>query len=297
MKNKPSSTAVFVANGVWSVGQHQQFSYLVPDQMKMCNEAIVKSVNSLLNMPMGKKLLCMKTAMMERFSIPGIYLHFVCRKRCIEEYVCTAIDQGAEQVVIIGAGFDVLSLLISKKYPDVRVIEIDHPATQAWKKAIISQVFPDEKIHFIDLDLTKTTLQERLLASPEYSESRKTVFVAEGLTMYLGEKDVYEMLQFVKNHSAQKSPFIFTYMEESQPGQFQFQNATMWTDLWLKLKGERFTWGATEPNLTKLLENAGFVLREHSTTANRREKFLSAHAGVRLALGENIAVVHHFTDV
>ena len=45
-----------------------------------------------------------------------------------------SIDEGAKQVVILGAGFDTLAWRLSEKFESIRFIEVDHPATSKEKK-------------------------------------------------------------------------------------------------------------------------------------------------------------------
>src|SRR5262249_59401268 len=60
------------------------------------------------------------------------------RTRYIDDVLGAALRGGAEQVVILGAGFDCRAYRI----PDIartRVFEVDHPATQAKKTAVITR--------------------------------------------------------------------------------------------------------------------------------------------------------------
>jgi O-methyltransferase involved in polyketide biosynthesis len=66
----------------------------------------------------------------------------------------------------LGAGFDTLSLRIATEYPDLSIIEIDHPASQAWKREALGRLgLQFENIHFLSLDLLRDTMQEVLLRS------------------------------------------------------------------------------------------------------------------------------------
>jgi methyltransferase (TIGR00027 family) len=176
---------------------------------------------------------------MQKVAMPGFYLHFALRKRCIEGFVKAAIHDGAEQLIVIGAGFDTLSLRIAKEYPNLSIIEIDHPATQTLKSDAIDRLDQQLKnLHLLSLDLTQDNMQDMLLKSEHYDENKSSAFVAEGLLMYLTEKHVREMLNFMSVNSGHGSQFIFTYMEENETGNYQFKNsswvATFW--LWMKKK-------------------------------------------------------------
>jgi methyltransferase (TIGR00027 family) len=58
---------------------------------------------------------------------------FVCaRARYAEEVLAAAVPHGLDQLVVLGAGLDTFAY--RNPYPGLRVVELDHPATQAWKK-------------------------------------------------------------------------------------------------------------------------------------------------------------------
>ena len=57
---------------------------------------------------------------------------FICaRSRYAEAVLAAAIPTGLEQIVVLGAGLDTFGY--RNPYPGLRVVELDHPATQAWK--------------------------------------------------------------------------------------------------------------------------------------------------------------------
>ncbi len=58
---------------------------------------------------------------------------FVCaRSRYAEEVLAAAVPHGLDQLVVLGAGLDTFAY--RNPYPRLRVVEVDHPATQAWKR-------------------------------------------------------------------------------------------------------------------------------------------------------------------
>ena len=286
---------MFVANGIWWVTNHPKLSLEVPELMRSLNLGMVQHFNRGLFSPknrIGSWLLNIKTSIMQSASLPGFYLHYVARKRCIEKFATAAIASGAKQLVVIGAGFDTLSLRIATEYPDLSIIEIDHPATQEWKREALGRLdLQFKNIHFLSLDLLQDTMQQVLLRSTHYDRKKPSVFVAEGLLMYLTEKEIAEILDFIKDDSGPGSRFIFTYMEESTEGDYQFRNVSWITSAWLRMKREVFTWGLRSDQLALFLGRSGFQLLEFKTHKNLREEFVAGgNRGEPLAIGENIAV-------
>lgn len=101
---------------------------------------------------------------------------------------------------------------------------------------------------FVALDLTQRDPRESLLACPNYDSAASTLFVAEGLLMYLTEAEVTEILGVVRTSTGPKSSILFTFMDEQRPGHFQFRGATRMVDFWLRLKHENFVWGSVPTN-------------------------------------------------
>jgi methyltransferase (TIGR00027 family) len=58
---------------------------------------------------------------------------FICaRQRYAEDTLAAAVALGTHQLVVLGAGLDTFGY--RNAYPDLRVVELGHPATQAWKR-------------------------------------------------------------------------------------------------------------------------------------------------------------------
>ena len=95
----------------------------------------------------------------ERLTLPGMAFHYVLRKMYIEDCVRRAIEEGAKQVVILGAGFDTLSLGLSKEFNAIRFIEVDHPATAKDKnEALIEQIKSTNNYYFAAVDFSRESL-------------------------------------------------------------------------------------------------------------------------------------------
>jgi methyltransferase (TIGR00027 family) len=292
--DKPSSTALFVAQGLRWVADHPRLHVEMPDMMAQFNREIIDHLPGGLfptSSWAGGALTKVKASLMQRFSVPGFYLHFVARKKCIEAFVREFIQGGGEQLVVIGAGFDTLSLCLADEFPRIRVIEIDHPATQAWKRRCLEGSPIRERIDFLPLDLTKGSLRELLPGSEVYDTGKSTVFVAEGLLMYLSEREIRDMLATIREIGGTGSRLVFTYMEELAPGDYQFRNATKLMRLWLRWKRELFTWGLKNGQLAGFLGQSGFRLLGYKTHQDFRSAMVSeANKGASLAIGENVAL-------
>lgn len=91
-------------------------------------------------------------------------------------------DRSPDQYVILGAGLDTYAL----RHSGPRVFEVDHPATQEWKRALLAQAGLPTPGHlaFVPIDLESDALLDRLTAAG-FDPSRSTLVGCLGVTMYL----------------------------------------------------------------------------------------------------------------
>lgn len=89
-----------------------------------------------------------------------------CRARYTEDALAAAVERGIDQYVVLGAGLDTFAYR-SPLARRVRVFEVDHPATQGWKRHLLSASevpLPDE-LAFVPVDLRlREPLVDRLAA-------------------------------------------------------------------------------------------------------------------------------------
>ena len=97
---------------------------------------------------------------------------FLCaRSRFAEDALERAVAKGVRQYVVLGAGLDTFgaraALPECSIHPELRIFEVDHPATQAWKRACLDQngVRVPDTVTFVPVDFESEDLMTRLVAS------------------------------------------------------------------------------------------------------------------------------------
>jgi len=146
--------------------------------------------------------------------LPGGALHILLRKRVVEETVRSALEGGATQAVSFGAGFDPLFLRLAPHFPGVRFYELDHPDTQSVKRRALEAEGVPERVELLSVDFRREVAGERLRACPEYDPAARTVFIAEGVLMYLSPPEVAELMETVYAGGGSESTFLFTVVEK-----------------------------------------------------------------------------------
>jgi methyltransferase (TIGR00027 family) len=106
------------------------------------------------------------------------------RSRYVEDRLAEAVARGVRQYVILGAGLDTFAY--RNPFAGLRVFEVDFPATQEWKKALLdeAEIALPEGLKFVPLDFEHQTLAEGL-AEAGFDGSAATFFGWLGVVPYL----------------------------------------------------------------------------------------------------------------
>jgi len=135
----------------------------------------------------------------------------VARSRYAEDQLALAVQRGIRQYVILGAGLDTFAH--RSPYPQglLRVFEVDHPSTQAWKRERLAEAgLP----HSPDLVLApvnfETQTLEDGLRTAGWDARQPTFFSWLGVTVYLTEDAVLRTLRFIAS-APPGSEVVFDY--------------------------------------------------------------------------------------
>lgn len=295
-QNQASSTARLIAVSTVFLSRDPRLGGLVPPRAEEACVWFMETFSSragLLLALMDKKWFRRLAFAFEQATLPGILLHYILRKRFIEAAARQAIQNGVGQIVVLGAGFDTLALRLSREFPAVRFIEIDHPATQRVKRTALDRRPTDrDNLTFISADFTRQMIDHVLLENYGYRPGADTYFVAEGVLMYLNVSDVLAVFQFIRTHSGPKSIFAFTFMEPAENGRIEFRNSRWAVEFWLNLRHEPFVWGIRRAALPEFLAGAGFVQQAMATPEIYRSRYLHPAGldGEPLAEGEYVCI-------
>lgn len=149
-------------------------------------------------------------------QLPGLSSSIIARVRYFDDIVNESIGNGLQQLVILGAGYDTRAYRIRGLEEKVKVFELDHPNTQNFKKEKIREIFgtlPDH-VTYVPIDFETQKLGQILLENG-YDKSLQTLFIMEGLIMYIPPEAVDETLNFIVNNSGKGSQILFDYYPES----------------------------------------------------------------------------------
>lgn len=117
------------------------------------------------------------------------------RSRFAEDGLAQAVDRGVRQYVVLGAGLDTFAY--RNPFADrLRVFEVDHPATQAWKRGQLEAagIVPPPSLTFTPVDFERQMPIDGLNAAGFHSDE-PAFFSWLGVTMYLACNTVMMTLE------------------------------------------------------------------------------------------------------
>lgn len=189
---------------------------------------------------------------------PGHKNALVARVRFFDDSVKDSISKGFTQIVIIGAGYDTRAYRI-EGISKVRVFELDLPNIQNRKKSKIQEIFGSLPTHvtYIPVDLSITSLKTALLGS-DFDSRQKTLYLLEGLILYIPPEQVKELFSSIISQSAQGSAVLFDSIDgKIVDGSDQSAYAMNLRDQMSRL-GEAFVFGIRKGEEEKYMRTIGF---------------------------------------
>ncbi|BCG94273.1 SAM-dependent methyltransferase [Mesorhizobium sp. 131-2-1] len=137
-------------------------------------------------------------------------LFVAARARFAEDWLAAAVRRGVRQVVVLGAGLDTFSL--RNPHPGVAVFEVDHPATQAWKRRLLADAGLAEPAAttFVPVNFERQGLSDEL-ASAGLRTAEPSFFVWLGVVPYLTQEAIFGTLSYIAGSPG--SEVVFDYAE------------------------------------------------------------------------------------
>ena len=136
----------------------------------------------------------------------------ILRTRFIDEALKHAVEGGASQIVILGAGFDSRAYRFRDLLKACHVIEVDAGATQEYKKRRIQAILGEapSNVTYLSVDFAQDRLSD-VLKEGGFLEGTKSFYIWEGVSMYLSDHNVRDVLQTVASLSAPGSSIVLDY--------------------------------------------------------------------------------------
>jgi len=128
----------------------------------------------------------------------GLRAFIALRSRYAEDRLAEAVERGVRQYVVLGAGLDTFGYRNPHANRGLRVFEVDHPATQRWKRAQLAAVgIPlPASLTFTPVDFETQDLAGQLRAAG-FDSRQPAFFSLLGVVVYLTEAAAMQSFGFV----------------------------------------------------------------------------------------------------
>jgi methyltransferase (TIGR00027 family) len=124
-------------------------------------------------------------------------LFIAARHRFTEDKLADAVMRGVRQVVVVGAGLDTTAARGRHAEQGVRYFEVDHPATQAFKRERLAELgLAPAALTFAPVDFERQSLGEGL-DEAGFDAARPAFFIWLGVVPYLTEAAIMATLGFI----------------------------------------------------------------------------------------------------
>ena len=233
--------------------------------------------------PMAKLMLNiapLRKMIMHRMFPPGLHEYVFARTKVMDSAFAEALEANFAQIVILGAGFDTRALRFASQNRGTKIFELDAPTTQQSKIEVLRRKnisIPTELV-FVPIDFDRQEVFD-VLSKAGYQLGQRTLFIWEGVTMYLTAQAVDKTLDFIRRSSVPGSRVVFDYIFASVIRQEnRHYGEQKGFDMVAKV-GESWTFGLEEGEIEGFLAKRGFELIRHYTATDLEKLYLTESEG------------------
>jgi methyltransferase (TIGR00027 family) len=265
-EGKPSKTAIKVASSNVTLGATPEGQRILPVGLVEASEKLLLASGVIgekgARMIKSPRMVSIYKAF--DWMLPGQLEALGERKAFCERQVRESIAAGVTQVLVLGAGFDTLGWRLAPEFPHVSFFEIDHPATARIKGKAILQMGVRDNLYLIAEDLGQTKLLHVLNSHKSWNCDARSLIIAEGLLMYLGEEAVTELFGQCLAGVGAESRIAFTYIPKDVNGRLDAGPRTGLM-LWLqKVTGEPWLWSIQPGHIRLFLHGIGWNIEPYA---------------------------------
>jgi methyltransferase (TIGR00027 family) len=207
-----------------------------------------------------------------RHDLGGLPTYVLCRHRFIDEHLLAAAD--AEQVVILGAGYDSRAYRFAAQLAGRPVYEVDLPPLSRRKAAVIAEHgdrFGDGSYVRVEIDFRRQALPD-VLAAAGFARGATTFVVWEGVAPYLDSAAVDATLTALRTICGTDSVLAMD-MWDGAGGPGPFAPLRRLGARAIALIGEPVTFGAPPEGMHRVLARHGFAMSDLADAAKLAHRY------------------------
>ncbi len=195
-----------------------------------------------------------------------------------EQQAEIAIRRGLTQYVIVGAGYDSFAMRRTDLTKSVIVFEVDQPATQDLKRRRMAKagIAEPKEVRYIAADLNEVPLFDALIQNG-FDPEKPAFFSWFGVTYYLPEKSIEELLQLMLHEAAPGSSIAFDYLAKLETTPEYVKDRYFKCKNFVAKRGEPWITAMDPNSLESDLLKAGFSQVDHVLPWELDNRFLAGH--------------------
>ena len=220
-----------------------------------------------------------------RDAVASMRAQVVVRSRYAEDVLASVRPAGARRYVVLAAGLDTFAL--RQREPRIDVVEIDHPATQRWKVALLAQrgVELPSGVTLLPIDFERQRL-EQVWVDADGPE----VISWLGTTYYLTRDAIVDTLTTTARRTAPGSRLVLDFWREPPP--IDPSRPLFWgTRMAVALQQEPMRSFFDPDSIGRLAESTGWQVRETCRPADQNQRYLAGRRD-RLAVPSFAYLLH-----
>ena len=192
--------------------------------------------------------------------MPLVYI----RARFGEDLLGTAIKEGLDQYVIVGAGYDTFSVRRPDLMEKLTLYELDQPATQQSKRERMKAagLIEPENVCYVSSNLNQEKLHEAL-GRVNFDPTRPALFSWFGVTYYLKMESIRETLTSISSHMAPGSAVMFDYLAGPKLTPYGFIRMQEAAANFVAKRGEPWLSSFIPEDLPGFLDDLGYEIVNH----------------------------------
>lgn len=131
----------------------------------------------------------------------------------IDAQLVKAAAEGISQVVVLGAGYDSRAYRFHRAYPKLVFFEVDLPAMIQAKKRTVERLLGrlPRHVRYAAIDFNTQAL-DSVLAAAGYDAGRRSLFIIEGVVMYVNEPGNRSTFEFIRRNSPPGTRVVYDYV-------------------------------------------------------------------------------------
>jgi methyltransferase (TIGR00027 family) len=208
----------------------------------------------------------------------------VARSRFVEDELQARVERGVRQYVLLGAGLDTFAYRNPYASLGLHIFEVDHPATQAWKRHMLAAAgltLPPE-LTFAPLDFEHDTLQAGLQRAG-FRRDEPALFAWLGVVPYLTVDAITATLRYIAG-LAPTTSVVFDYGEPPSALSLLHRAAFESAARRVASLGEPWITFFDPADLERLLQDVGFSdVADLDPVATNHRYFDGRRDGLRIA--------------